>query len=116
MSFIPVQFGKTHTARLQSHPGNIFELSPSAGTELPSEPHDVVTVSADGNHFDITDLSDHFKVRRTYPRVRFRVWLSSQFYPWSRRNSTSFPAGPWSPVGGLPPLDGPDVWCFNRPA
>jgi hypothetical protein len=77
VGFIPMKFDKPHTTVLHPHAGNAFELSPSARAELPPEPQDIVNVAAYGNHFNITDLSDNFKVHRRYPRVRPRPWFSS---------------------------------------
>jgi hypothetical protein len=65
MRFIPVKLGETHTAVLHTDPGNAFELSPSAGAKLTPEPHDIVDIAAHGNHLDLADLSDNFKVPRT---------------------------------------------------
>ena len=70
MSFVPVEFGDAYAALLHTYAGHAFELPPSAGPELASEPHDVVDVATDGNHLDIRDLSDYLKVHPIYPRER----------------------------------------------
>jgi len=70
MSFIPMEFGNTDAASLHTHSGHAFELSPPVRPELASEPHDVVNVAADGNHLDISDLSDYFDVHRIFLKGR----------------------------------------------
>jgi CTP:molybdopterin cytidylyltransferase MocA len=70
MGFVPVELGNSYAASLHTHSGNAFELSPSARPELASQPHDVVDVAADGNHLDISDLSDYLEVHRIFLKAR----------------------------------------------
>ena len=75
MRLIPMEFGKTHLAMLQSYPGDAFHFPPSSRPELPSEPHDITDAAANGDYLNIGYLIDDLKVHQIYPRER--PWLQT---------------------------------------
>jgi len=65
-----MKLGTADIPVFRSHPGNAFELSPPAGTELATETHDIVDPAPYGDQSNVAYLIDEFKVHSQYSRGR----------------------------------------------
>jgi len=70
MGFVPMKLGPAEFPAPRFYRGDAFELSPSAGTELTAETHDIVDLASYGNHFDIGYLPYKLEIHARHPKER----------------------------------------------
>ncbi len=62
VGFIPVYFGMAYFSALKANLGNAFEFTPTTGSILLAESHDVSDPSANSNGLDILNIVNYFKI------------------------------------------------------